>query len=419
MAVVCVVGIALNPTTAAAFKSKAHVAVANAAMSELDGFRIANMFGLGPIALGNEEVMAAIRDYPDQFRAGALGPDSYPDLFAGQYWVHVNKGCPEGPPCVDASGAALTASGVVLDKRSFGQWRPIDYAMYQLREALAFSGNAELRRQAIAFSYGYLAHVVSDGFVHGWINEWTQDLFDIKVGRGLFGPATEEFQHIALEGYLDKHLVAGATPVSIATPVPFLSQLYRSGNAGDNDVKGMSAGAFAGAHFEALIQLRDLFDGLSDRTRWPATLGVDPTFVKPLLSLSEDAEFVPFVSSPLKDIEDYFGRRRDVIDNLLNTWVALSGCVAQNLTRALVLPPGTKLLEDACQAIDFESTSKMQEVFGGGSRRGTRTAPGTRTGSRCAHLRGPRSRRGSRQSRCCSSSSTATPVGPPPTGVGT
>ena len=35
-----------------------------------------------------EEFLEAIEAYPDAFRAGALGPDMYPDILTGQMYIH-------------------------------------------------------------------------------------------------------------------------------------------------------------------------------------------------------------------------------------------------------------------------------------------------------------------------------------------
>jgi hypothetical protein len=366
VALVCVGAIILNPTTAAAFKAKAHLGVANTALSELDPtFRNARILGLGNVPLQNDEVMDAIRAYPEHFRAGALGPDSFPDLVAGQLWVHVNNGCPDGPPC---TAPGLLAADVPLENRSTDKWRAIDYGMYQLRQALLEPAGPS-RQQALAFAYGYLAHEMSDGFAHAWVNEWTRDFFTIYQGGGLFGPMTEELQHIALEGYLDKHLVAGTTETTIGTPIEFLNRVYL-GAIGEPGVVGSGpAGTFAGPHYEALIKLRNLFDLLSDRNNWADA--VDPTMahlLTPLLDASkhlDDVSIGPSTLTIVSDIEDYFGRRRDAIDAVLGEWVALSGCISQNLVAAGSLPPGTQLTIDACQAIDFEPSSNLRDIFDG------------------------------------------------------
>lgn len=368
VALVCAGAVMLNPSTAAAFKAKAHVGVANTALAELDAaFRSANTFGFGPIALQNDEVMDAVRAYPEYFRAGAMGPDSFPDLVGGQLWVHVNNGCENG---LDCSVAGKYLSDVPLERRPTDKWRAIDYGMYQLWKAFQESPGPG-RQQALSFSYGYLAHEMSDGFAHAWMNDWTRDFFTIFEGGGLFGPLTEELQHITLEGYLDKRLVAGtAVPeMRIATPVAFLNKVYQ-----DPVVQGITAGGpagrFGGKYYEKLIWFRDLMYKLADHRNWAGLVGTDAApVIGALLEVESQLGNVQSLGSgvlnPIRDIEDYFRRRGVVFDTLLNEWVALSGCVAQNMIAKTALAPGEIVTTDACKAIEFEPDADTKDLFEG------------------------------------------------------
>lgn len=363
------------PTGSLAYKSKAHVYVANEALAELDSpGTSAWIRGLGLVPLKNDEIMAAVRAFPDHFRAGALGPDSFPDLIAGQLWVHVNGGCPEGPcGLADATGVA---SGVLLDQRTMGQWRSIDYGMYQLRKALLEPAGTA-RQQAIAFAYGYLAHEMSDGFAHGWVNEWTRSYFSYFKGSGLYGTLTEEIQHVALESYLDKHLKPSrAADLTLAAPYDFLNGVYLRPVA-DAAINGGTqigrAGDFAGVYYRELVRIRDLMNDLSHRGNWYRLANsrdpVGAVAVKALLDVQYLLDNIKSLGTdifnPIADIEHYFAVRRDVFDALLTGWVKLSGCTSQNMIRGGNVPPDQIVADDACRALDFETTPDLEEIFDG------------------------------------------------------
>ena len=167
--------------TAHAFKLKTHIAVANEALGAIKtsgGAPTVTVAPMGDLAIHNDEVVLALRLFPEYFRAGVTGPDTFPDLVGGQMFVHVNKGallCEESP----AAPGCETAD-VPMEERGFDSWRSIDYGMYQLRRALDYrrdelTGDASnARLQAIAFSYGYLTHMIGDGFAHSYVNEWVR-----------------------------------------------------------------------------------------------------------------------------------------------------------------------------------------------------------------------------------------------------
>jgi hypothetical protein len=103
------------------FKLKTHVFTANKVLVDIDrGSASAAQFlrlgMLSNVSIGNPFVVDALRRYPSAFRAGVLGPDCFPDMIGGQQWVHIDKGAADGVP-----------AGVPFEKRTFAQWRSIDY----------------------------------------------------------------------------------------------------------------------------------------------------------------------------------------------------------------------------------------------------------------------------------------------------
>jgi hypothetical protein len=84
---------------------------------------------LSKISITNKFVIESIKDYPSYLRAGVLGPDCFPDLVAGQIYVHVNKGA------VTEEEEAKSPSDRTFEQRTFDQWRSVDNAMAMLRQA--------------------------------------------------------------------------------------------------------------------------------------------------------------------------------------------------------------------------------------------------------------------------------------------
>jgi len=175
-------------------------------------------------------------------RAGAIGPDAFPDAFVGQVATHVDWSrkatspvplpLPESLAAIFGSLAELVAAPLT---NTYPPWRSIDWGHEVVARSLQHNlgalgiirvGQQPTRAQAladpllrpfylehqaaVAFGLGYLMHMGGDSFAHQWINEWTGQPFALSVGRrpnlpllGAATPALEEFQHIAMEAYAD------------------------------------------------------------------------------------------------------------------------------------------------------------------------------------------------------------------------
>jgi hypothetical protein len=161
--------------------------------------------------IGNQEV----------FRAGCMGPDAFPDLESGQYYMHPNNGKLNG-----------IGSGVTLENRQCPakSFRGIDYAMIMLEKA-GKSGDSA----AIAFALGYLCHVTGDAFGHTWINEKSHGAWNLTSGSGPFGPLTEEVKHSCVEMFVDSKIpnrllntdnATNDDRISTLAPYDFLDGFY-------------------------------------------------------------------------------------------------------------------------------------------------------------------------------------------------
>ena len=113
-----------------------------------------------------EATLDALRQYPDQFRAGAIGPDAYPDILTGQQLIHPD-GSPKGPNSNDWLEYLWESS----------QRSPHDTP------------------QVRSFVLGFLTHAAGDMFGHTFINHFTGGEFELGENAA---------KHIVLEGYVGK-----------------------------------------------------------------------------------------------------------------------------------------------------------------------------------------------------------------------
>jgi hypothetical protein len=119
-----VVGALVNVPAALGWKPTTHVYLAEQALVDAldDGKVTINRvdFEKGEVTneiIGQYEVdkniLAALRAYPAQYRAGALGPDAYPDMLTGQQVIHPNGALTTQPwgvedfTVLDADGNAI------------------------------------------------------------------------------------------------------------------------------------------------------------------------------------------------------------------------------------------------------------------------------------------------------------------------
>lgn len=173
-------GIALCPTAAHAWKPTMHVYLAQqAAADAADGkvsIDIIDPTTRAPVHLGDYEVdpavVAALRSYPVAFVAGAIGPDSYPDMITGQMRIH-----PPGHGGPDDADVNVDGPGTE-------PW---------LRQLWLRAHEPGAPREALAFVHGFLAHAAGDYFGHTYINAQTGGIFSI-------GP--NGLAHFMLEGYI-------------------------------------------------------------------------------------------------------------------------------------------------------------------------------------------------------------------------
>ncbi len=148
-------------------------------------------------------ILEAMRRYPRQFKAGAIGPDIYPDILTAQTGIHPNN---------QARGHGIS-----------DDWLKLVWG-----EALKTPAG-----QDSAFAAGFLTHAAGDLFGHTFINNYA---------GGSFALGENALKHIVLESYIDKRTpVAGPDffDISIEGVEDFLYRqlvvgpLIPPGSAGD------------------------------------------------------------------------------------------------------------------------------------------------------------------------------------------
>lgn len=164
--------LSMMPSAAYAWKPSTHVYLAEEALKDAldDGkvtiHRVNYATGeilekVGDYAV-DPNVLAALRAHPEQFRAGVLGPDAYPDIVTGQRVIHPEVSHPDGS----------------------NSW------LEHLWNATANESDATK-----AFVMGYLTHASGDMYGHTFVNNYTGGPFEL---------GDNAIKHIVVEGYVGK-----------------------------------------------------------------------------------------------------------------------------------------------------------------------------------------------------------------------
>ena len=132
-----------------------------------------------------QEYQEAIFSYPDAFRAGSLGPDFYPDMVTGQMYTH-----PYFTNPVDQS------------KVESGEWITL------LCESVnRLPKNSDERKQALAFTLGYMLHFCGDLFGHDFVNTFSGGTYPSYSNVDILNPYDAELNnivsHMSEESYMD------------------------------------------------------------------------------------------------------------------------------------------------------------------------------------------------------------------------
>lgn len=157
-----VVVIFLQPMNAFAYKVGTHVSIAQQVLNDV--------LPDGKVTIGkweyqvDDDILSSLRNHPNAYRMGNVGPDGFPDLIVPQITTH------PGVP---------------------GAWQTDDWLRWMLL-------NAKTEEEK-AFVYGYLGHAASDTFAHTYVNMYSGDVFLLDDGE-----QEVEERHFAIESYIEK-----------------------------------------------------------------------------------------------------------------------------------------------------------------------------------------------------------------------
>ncbi len=193
-------------------KSKSHIHVANLILREIDrnGGRLTIKYGeKEEVFRLPEEIYNALTKYPSHFRAGAVGPDFFPDMFFGQMTIHP------------------TQSGIWLKR------------MYDVLRS--YNPSNRDYYPSLAFYLGYMTHYATDMFGHEDINKYAGGYFPSfgDILKAMFSKKEEENDtlannpetrrlalHMAVESYMDSKLLDPNESFDIQIPVDYIRRCF-------------------------------------------------------------------------------------------------------------------------------------------------------------------------------------------------
>lgn len=134
----------------------------------------------------NATIKQALVACPECYRAGAIGPDAFPDLLFGQGQIH---------PDTRTENDTLTTPRTTKAAQTF-EW-------FQHLWDGAWSSTGPERLRNIAFALGYMGgHGNGDVWAHTYVNELAEGVFP---SLGEFEHHDISVRHVVVEGYIDKH----------------------------------------------------------------------------------------------------------------------------------------------------------------------------------------------------------------------
>ncbi|MEQ1921129.1 MAG: hypothetical protein ABL952_01355 [Pyrinomonadaceae bacterium] len=239
-------------------------------------------------------VLAALKKNADQYRAGILGPDAYPDILTGQQVIH---------PPTNPDGT--------------NRW--LEYLWSNS------DGSPEIK----AFVTGYLTHAAGDMYGHTFINNFTGGAFTFK-------PVDNAKKHILLESYIAKRV---PDPTFASSIVGVEDLIYK---------KLVDARPGTYLDKELLVKDGEGTDGSIPRVYSTLRAELEADIVKLTADAKKCKPWNPKCSAVLLKAEAKYKKAWiDDIDKGLKAWVTTSDEVA----KALFFNPEKKTDTDKAQAI--------------------------------------------------------------------
>ncbi|WP_342349490.1 hypothetical protein [uncultured Nitrospira sp.] len=148
------------------------------------------------------DLQKAIANHEGAFLLGVLGPDTYPDMIAGQMTTHPGV---ESKNVFETAATLASMVGQPLFTNA-ASWQTDDWLLWIRTRALATS----TKGPEVAFAYGYLIHAAMDMWAHTYVNLYAGDVFS------LFDEQEVEFRHMAIESLVARtHKSYLPEPVSL------------------------------------------------------------------------------------------------------------------------------------------------------------------------------------------------------------
>lgn len=179
-----------------AWKINTHVYSANLILNELkenNGYVEIAPFGKFKVI---PEYLDAIQSYPEYYRAGAMGPDVFPDIYVGQTVFHPGKVYPSGDFIEKFWDKAKNLPTV------FPVLPGLPAYMVEQSTAIMIAD----KKQAMAFILGFSTHAAGDYFGHSYINNWAGDTWP-EISDGLSPDELKIItRHMVVESYIEQKI---------------------------------------------------------------------------------------------------------------------------------------------------------------------------------------------------------------------
>lgn len=145
------------------------------------------------------EFLDALENYPEAFRAGAMGPDIFPEMITGQSIIHAG----------DENGTS-------------GEWFNLLVDRY-----LKMPEGAN-KEKALAFTLGYGVHYAGDVFGHDYVNDYVGGAFP-DLSDALSSTSQTEIleRHILLEAFIANQVPSyyrSGERIEIDAPISFVQE---------------------------------------------------------------------------------------------------------------------------------------------------------------------------------------------------
>jgi len=210
--IVILVLVSLTVTPVYAWKVKTHVYSANLILEDAtDGFVEIKPYGEFAIIPEYAEIL---KQYPEYYRAGALGPDLMPDILIGQTIFH--------------PGNTFSTSGDMINTFWHLANELPDYVPSEQQQLISnyISSTVQIdvippedendpandylkmnnKKQAKAFMLGFMSHAAGDYFGHSYINKWAGGSWP-DLTNGISTNDKNIIQrHSAIESYIDTQI---------------------------------------------------------------------------------------------------------------------------------------------------------------------------------------------------------------------